>query len=210
MLALGALAVGALALTAALVDVQSRQSALPAVVAIDKDVLEEALNDAPAISSDEDADENQDDDSTDGPVLWLVTAPDCPKCRAFEKGAMAKLIDSGVEVRAIVVAPRKLAANTQGARDVAALMKERDWTGVHLWMQGKRPPSSEAMDPDEEDGLLEWGRQSAERIGAVLKRNDLIMDEPALFWRNGPEWRASVGGNESAYHQIEQELAPKA
>ena len=214
--AIAALAGAGLALALALWDVSVRQESLPAVVAIDQPALEAALSDAPVVdSSDEDSDKQQsdsDDDDDDTQVVWLVTAPDCNACREFERATMTRLLDAGVEVRAILVAPRSLADGSPGAQDVARLLKDRDWTSVHLWMQGKHEAvSDEPLDPAEQEGLLEWSRQSAERIANVMKRNDLPFDEPMLLWRNGPEWRVSVRPSEPAYREIERELAaPKA
>jgi hypothetical protein len=196
--ALAALILASGALAAGLAQLAARRDAAPVVVAVDKDDLEAALGSAPWTSS-----------GDGGRVLWLVTAPDCAPCRTFERDDVPRLLGAGVEVRAILVAPRGLALSTPAARDVAMLTKERDWDAVHLWMQGKRDSSNDQVEEAEEDGMLEWGRQSDERIAAVLKRNGLALGAPALFWKNGREWRASVKANAEAFRAATRALMEK-
>jgi hypothetical protein len=202
-------AAAAVAVGAGLFDLAARRSAAPAVVAVDKGDLEQALYEAPWTSSDASVGDEGGAPAADGAVLWMVTAPDCAPCRVFERETLPHLLDAGVEARVIVVAPRKAGLGTRAAREVAQLTKKRDWTGLHLWMQGKSAPAA-ALDPAEEEGVLEWGRQSSERINDVLERNDLKLTAPSLFWQDGPEWRASVNADRRAFRQIERALAPKA
>jgi hypothetical protein len=203
-LALFAFATAAAALGAGLFDLSARRAAAPIVIAVDKSDLEDALDDAPWISSGQ----------TKGPVLWLVTTPNCKACRAFQTAQLPRLLDAGIEVRAILFAPRALAAASDDARDVATLLKEREWTATEMWLQGRRERPDETMDPAEQDGLLEWSRQSAERIGAVLKRNDLPLGAPTLVWRSGREIHVCVSGDrrgfESAAEDLLKEVRPGA
>ena len=199
-LALFAFAAAALALGAGLFDLAARHGAAPAVIAVDTDDLQDALDEAPWISSGE----------TKGPVLWLVTTPDCKRCRAFQTAQMARLLDAGVEVRAILLAPRALPLDTNDARDVATLLKSREWTATEMWLQGRRERPDQTMDPAEEEGFLEWSRQSAERIAAVLKRNDLPLGAPTLVWQAGREVRASVSGDRRAFARVEADLLKEA
>jgi hypothetical protein len=198
--ALAALLAAAALLGVGLAQLAARRDAAPNVVAVDKADLEAALAAAPWTSSGDGGER----------VLWLVTAPDCAPCRAFERDDLPRLLGAGVEVRAILIAPRALALASQGARDVAMLTKERDWDAVHAWMLARRDPANDQMDAAEEDGMLEWGRQSAERIAGVLKRNDIDFRTPALFWKRGAEWRASVKGDVNAFRAVTRALTEKA
>ncbi|MEJ0022410.1 MAG: hypothetical protein WDN76_02460 [Alphaproteobacteria bacterium] len=104
----GLLAAACLCLAFGLYDLDQRRSAAPAVVAVEKTNLADALDDAPYVSS-----------RGDGPVLWLVTAPDCAPCRTFERKVLPGLLDRGVEVRVILSAPREAridAAKRNGSR----------------------------------------------------------------------------------------------
>ncbi len=209
LIALAGLALALVALAWGFYELGARRDAAPEVIAVDKADLEEALYESPWISSGGLGlgDEGRAASDEEGVILWVVAAPNCEPCRRFERGAMGRLIDAGVEVRIIVTAPRSMSTQTETAREIAALTKDRDWTALDLWLQGKDEALS-PMDAAEADGMLEWGRQSQERIADVLQRNDLTLKAPALFWKNGPEWRAAIAADDRALTQIERELAP--
>ncbi|MGE3865547.1 MAG: hypothetical protein AB7G04_01395, partial [Hyphomonadaceae bacterium] len=108
-------------------DLGQRRAAAPAVVAVDKASLADALDDAPWISSGGDR---------NAPILWLVTAPHCPACRVFEQRTLPTLLDKGVEVRVILVAPRESALPGGEAEAIAGMARRRDWLALHTWMAG--------------------------------------------------------------------------
>lgn len=209
-IALAGFAAAATILGAGLFDLHGRRAAAPLVIAVDKADLEEALEAAPWVSSGiEEGDEGL--APIENPtVLWIVTAPHCKPCRAFERESLPHLLDAGVETRVILVAPRSLADTSREAREIAVLTKSRDWTALHLWLQENGDAAMTPLEPAETEGVLEWGRQSGERIEDVLKRNDVKLSAPALFWRNGPEWRAAVPAEPHVFKQIERELAPRS
>lgn len=195
-LALFGFAAAALALGAGLVDISMRRADGPAIIAVDKADLEAAIGDAPWISSGD----------TNGPVLWIITTPGCKPCRSFQQAQMPRLLDAGVEVRALLVAPRSLPLGARDAKDVATLLKEQEWQPVELWLQGKREETNGEMEQAEEDGLLEWSRQASEQISDVLARNDLKTGGLVLLWRHGVEWRAIVSGDERGFSAVEDDL----
>jgi hypothetical protein len=195
-LAIFGFAAAALALGAGLIDISMRRAAGPAIIAVDKDDLEAAIEDAPWISS----------GNTNGPVLWIITAPGCEACRTFQKAQMPRLLDAGVEVRALLVAPRSIPLGTRDAKDVATLLKQQEWQPVELWLQGKREQANGEMELAEEEGLLEWSRQASEQIGDVLARNDLKAGRLVLLWRHGVEWRAIVSGDKRGFSELEDDL----
>jgi hypothetical protein len=178
--AVGLTAAAALCMAVGLWDLGQRQTTAPKVVAVEKAVLSDALNDAPWISS-----------GGEGPVVWLVTAADCPACRRFEKQVLPGLLDKGVQARVILVAPREHEVAPPDAQVIAAVAKQRDWVTLQAWMTSGKPDQSPIGAADRE-GYLEWGRASYDRLAVTLKRNGMDLAVPALFWRVGPEWRASV------------------
>lgn len=178
--AIGVTGGAALLMAYGLWDLGLRRANAPAVVAVEKSVLADALQDAPWISS-----------GKEGPVLWVVTAPDCSRCRAFEKQVLPGLLDKGVEARVIVVAPRDKPAPEAEAQAVAAVAKRRDWVALQAWMASGRR-GGDPLNAADADGYLEWGRASYDRIGNALSRNGLDLTAPTVFWKVGPEWRASV------------------
>jgi hypothetical protein len=178
--AVGLTAAAALCMAVGLWDLGQRQTTAPKVVAVEKAVLSDALNDAPWISS-----------GGEGPVVWLVTAADCPACRRFEKQVLPGLLDRGVQARVILVAPRESNVAQPEAQIIAAVAKKRDWVTLQAWMTSGKPGDG-AIGQADQDGYLEWGRASYDRLAVTLKRNGMDLAVPALFWRVGPEWRASV------------------
>ena len=192
--AIGITTAAALCLGFALWDLSQRRSAAPAVVAVEKTVLAEALEDAPWISS-----------GGDGPELWLVTATDCPACRTFEQRVLPGLLDRGIDAHVILVVPEAANANDEQAQKVAALAKRRDWVSLHNWMNN-RDDIEATLEPAAAEGFVEWGRASYERIGQALRRNGQELAAPALFWRSGPEWRASVRPDSRATAFLENDL----
>jgi hypothetical protein len=193
---LGLTALATACLAWGLWDLAQRRAAAPSVVAVDKATLADALSDAPWISS-----------GGNGPVVWLVTAPDCAPCRTFERRALPDLLDRGVEARVILVAPR-VGADFGDARQVAALARRRDWVALHTWMAGGGDRTGAALEAAATEGYLEWGRASYDRITQAVERNGLKMAVPAVFWRAGPEWRASVRPDERAIRFLHEDLAP--
>ncbi len=193
----GVVAGAALLLAYGLFDLGQRRAAAPAVVAVDKTLLSEALDDAPYVSS-----------NGEGPVLWLVTTPDCPACRVFEKKVLPGLLDRGVDARVILVAPRAAAVDAGQAQWIAAVARRREWLSLQTWMSGGTPRIDISLEAPAAEGYLEWGRASFERIDAALKPNGLTLAAPALFWRVGPEWRASVRPDERAVNFMRDDLAP--
>lgn len=178
--AVGLTAAAALCMAVGLWDLGARRTTAPKVVAVEKAVLSDALNDAPWISS-----------GGEGPVVWLVTAADCPDCRRFEKQVLPGLLDRGVQARVILVAPRESQMAPPEAEVVAAVAKTRDWVALQAWMTSGKPNDT-AIGQADRDGYLEWGRASYDRLAVTMKRNGMDLAVPALFWRVGPEWRASV------------------
>jgi hypothetical protein len=192
-IAIGLTAAAGLLLAFALWDLGQRRAAAPAVMAVEKTALVEALEDAPYISS-----------GGTGPTLWVVTATDCPACRAFERRILPKLLDRGIEARVILVAGRE--AGGGESKLVAAFAKQRDWTTLNAWMAGRSETVS-YLEPAATEGFVEWGRASFERIDAALRRNGQQLAAPALFWRVGPEWRASIRPDERAEAYLKDDLA---
>lgn len=178
--AVGLTAAAALCMAVGLWDLGQRRTTAPKVVAVEKAVLSDALSDAPWISS-----------GGEGPVVWVLTAADCPACRRFEKQVLPGLLDRGVQARVILVAPRESQAPSPDAEVVAAVAKTRDWVALQAWMTSGKPNDS-VIGPADRDGYLEWGRASYDRLAVTMKRNGMDLAVPALFWRVGPEWRASV------------------
>jgi hypothetical protein len=178
--AIGLTAAAALCMAVGLWDLGQRRNTAPKVVAVEKAVLADALNDAPWISS-----------GGEGPVVWLVTAADCPACRRFEKQVLPGLLDKGVQARVILVAPREHEVAPPDAQVIAAVAKQRNWVALQAWMTSGKPDDSIIGQADR-DGYLEWGRASYDRLAITMKRNGVDLAVPALFWRAGPEWRASV------------------
>jgi hypothetical protein len=193
----GLLAAASLCLAFGLYDLGQRRAAAPAVVAVEKTNLAEALDDAPYVSS-----------RGDGPVLWLVTAPDCAPCRAFERKVLPGLLDRGVEVRVILAAPREARIDAGEAQWIAAVARRREWVSLHKWMTGGAAQADVSLEAPAAEGYLEWGRASFERIDGALHENGLALAAPALFWRVGPEWRASVKPDERAIKFLRDDLAP--
>lgn len=178
--AVGLTAAAALCMAVGLWDLGQRQTTAPKVVAVEKAVLADALNDAPWITS-----------GGEGPVVWLVTATDCQACRSFEKQVLPGLLDRGVQARVILVAPREREVAQPDAEVIAAAAKTRDWVALQAWMTSGKPGEG-AIGPADREGYLEWGRASYDRLAVTMKRNGINLAVPALFWRVGPEWRASV------------------
>ncbi len=164
-------------LAAGFAELGARRAAAPVVLAVEKAALEEALNEAPWISSGEGA-----------PILWVLSEPGCAPCRRLETEILPKLVDRGVQARVIVAAPRAKQADEAGA--VAALAQARDWLALTAWTAGRAVPGARALEPAAEEGYLEWGRASRDRLSNAVGRNGLTLRTPALFWRDGPEWRA--------------------
>jgi hypothetical protein len=197
-LAGGLLAAASLCLAFGLYDLGQRRVAAPAVVAVEKSSLSEALADAPFVSS-----------NGQGPVLWLVTAPDCAPCRAFERKVLPGLLDRGVEARVILVAPREARIDAGEAQWIAAVARRREWVSLHKWMTGGAAAGTDIpLEPSAAEGYLEWGRASFERIDSALHQNGLALAAPSVFWRVGPEWRASVKPDERAIKFLRDDLAP--
>lgn len=196
-LAAGVLGIAALCLAFGLFDLSQRRAAAPAVVAVEKDSLSEALEDAPYVSSD-----------GGGPVVWLVTAPDCPACRTFEKRVLPGLLDRGIEARVILVAPREAKIDAGQAQWIAAVARRREWISLHKWMTDGAAKRDVVLEGPAAEGYLEWGRASFERIDGALHENGLDLAAPTLFWRVGPEWRASVKPDERAIKFLRDDLAP--
>jgi hypothetical protein len=192
--AIGVTGGAALLMAFGLWDLGLRRANAPSVVAVEKSVLADALEDAPWISS-----------GKEGPVLWVVTAPDCSRCRVFEKQVLPALIDKGVEARVIVVSPRDKPAPEADAQAVAAVAKRRDWVALQAWMaSGKR--NGDPLNAADADGYLEWGRASYDRISRALSRNGLDLAAPTVLWRVGPEWRASVKPDGRAIARMRDDL----
>jgi hypothetical protein len=195
--AFGVVGGAALLMAIGLWDLGQRRANAPAVVAVEKSVLADALEDAPWVSS-----------GKEGPVLWVVTSPDCGRCRAFEKQVLPGLLDKGVEARVIVVATREKTTPADQAEAVAAVAKRRDWIALQSWMtSGQR--NGDRLNPADMDGYLEWGRASYERIGRALSRNGLDLATPTIFWKVGPEWRASVKPDGRALAYMRDDLTER-
>jgi hypothetical protein len=177
--AIGVAGGAALLMAFGLWDLGQRRANAPAVVAVEKSVLADALEDSPWVSS-----------GKEGPILWVVTSPDCGRCRAFEKQVLPGLLDKGVEARVIVVAARDKPMPADQAEAVAAVAKRRDWVALQTWMSSQR--NGDRLNSADTDGYLEWGRASYDRIGRALARNGVDLAAPSMFWKVGPEWRASV------------------
>lgn len=165
-------------------DLRSHLLAEPMVVAVDRAALPAALEDAPYIAS------------GDGADVWVLVTPDCPKCRALENGTVARLVEAGVDVRLVIVAPRGADFDDATLVRVAGLAAERDWD-VYLkcFTQAAATCQPRALEPAAREGYLEWGRAAIDRVAAVADANDSKLTYPAIFWRRGKEWRAIMGAD---------------
>lgn len=171
-------------------EVRAGLEAAPAVVAVDRAALPAALESAPSVES-----------SAGEGVVWIVTKPNCPACRALEDGAVAKLLDSGAAVHVLVVAPRGESYDDATLARVAAVAVDRSWQTYQACFSATAsglvcdPP---ALEPAAQEGYLEWGRATLDRIESVVAANDMPMAFPIVFWQRGREWRATTGGDPRA------------
>ena len=169
------------------------------VVAVDRDLLPDALADGPFVSSEGRGE------------VWIVTTPDCAACAALETRAAADLAGQGVGVRVMMLAPRDTDLDDATLARVAGVAARRDWLAYRACFP-KAQPACEAAPLDAEaiDGYLEWGRASQDRLGAVVAANDAPVRFPLVFWRAGREWRLATGADAADLRQIARDVAPGA
>jgi hypothetical protein len=156
------------------------QAHAPASVLAHRADLGEALQEAPWVAS-----------SEGGPIVWAVAGDSCRNCAAFLDRTLPGLNARGVEVRLVLTHP--LGAAGEADDVVAELARTRDWNAFEHWREGKRQANFAGEDPAEQEGLVEWGRASYDRIAEVFQANKIDPSLPVLLWRKGPEWRVLTG-----------------
>jgi hypothetical protein len=137
-----------------------------------------------------------------GPIVWAFTRPDCD-CGRLTPEAVAALSDEEMEIRMVVIAPRDM---SQPPADVAALAEARDWGTLERWAEGERV-AAQTPDAATQEGYVEWGRASWDRLSALLRANGIDPRLPLLVWRRGPEWRVLVGGNGATLDAVRRDMA---
>lgn len=175
--------VAAAAAIVGLVRVSRTIERAPLVIVRAADELAPALDAAPWAG--------EEADTAEGPLVWALAPLACNTCGAFYDRVLPQLEQSGASVRLIVYAPRD-------ERDPAVLARAALWAqardpGLLSALRGEGAPRPLDSDPAAVEGFVEWGRASHDRIARILRLNGADMATPALFWRAGPEWRASLG-----------------
>ncbi len=180
-----------------------RLRAAPQVVAVDKAALGAALEASPWFALTAPDEETP----TNAPVLWLLTALQCPRCEEIE--ARAKRL--GMEVRVLATTPRSAAPALQAA--VAEIARRRSGAVFQDWRA--RPtlaiPSpvgvtSGDVGPAALAGYAEWSHASYERLARVTQANGARLAPPALFWQRGREWRIAVKPDDEAFRSARRDL----
>jgi hypothetical protein len=164
--------------------------AAPVTLVSETERLADALADAPWTASPE-----------NGPIVWAFTRPDCGDCGQFAPASVIALSDEEMEIRMTVVAAR-----AETSASVAALAERRDWEALRAWTKGEAM-TLQTPDPAAEEGYLEWGRASWDRVAAVLRENGVEPRLPLLIWRRGPEWRVLVGGGAASLDAVRRDMA---
>lgn len=184
----------------------ARLRAAPAIIAVDKAALAQALEASPWFSLTDDS--TQSPSQGDAPVLWLLTGLHCPRCEPVE--AIAKTLD--LDVRVVATTPRGADPTLQ--RAVAEISRRRSFDVFRDWRARPDSPIKPQIGVTEGDvgpaaiaGYAEWSHASFDRLSKVAKANDVHLAPPALFWRRGREWRLAVQPDEEALRAARRDLA---
>jgi hypothetical protein len=168
----------------------------PLVIASDRADLPDALADAPFVAANDRSD------------VWILVKPGCPDCEKLQSGLVAKLIEQGVGVHVMVVLPREDIASPAIAAGVAQIAARKDWTMLlACYPRAGAGCETGALEPEAEDGYLEWGRASLDRIEPILAANDASVAFPMAFWRAGREWRAALGDDAAAWASLSKDVS---
>jgi hypothetical protein len=140
--------------------------------------------------------------------VWLLSRPECPRCRAVESRLQAR----GVDVRLVLAAPRGAAPAEEAV--AAELARRRDGFVFQEWLRDPAapPPQPAGVSPADEGaqaqaGYAEYARAAVERVGRIAAANGVEPAAPMLIWRRGVEWRLAPQASAADLAFLQRDLA---